>query len=84
MATATQRPCANLACFCETSDVTCSLWCGALDRPADVRCHCRHDNCARPLARAPAWSAGRVQVRPAAGEPLVQGRRRGFPSVGSG
>jgi hypothetical protein len=52
-----ERPCANPACSCETSDVTCSLWCGALDRPAGIRCLCRHDHCARPLARATApWS----------------------------
>src|SRR5262249_4067073 len=36
MATATERPCANPACFCQTPDVTCSLWCGTLDRPAGV------------------------------------------------
>jgi 1,4-alpha-glucan branching enzyme len=34
MVTATDRPCANPACSCQTTDVTCSLWCGALDRPA--------------------------------------------------
>ncbi|HEV8675738.1 MAG TPA: hypothetical protein VGX21_16965 [Methylomirabilota bacterium] len=58
-----ERPCANPGCFCHTSDVTCSLWCGALDRPAGVRCLCRHDHCARPLARTPLWSA-QLPARP--------------------
>ncbi len=62
MATAMDRPCANPACFCETADVTCSLWCGTLDRPSDARCLCRHDGCARPLARTPRWSGGGVRI----------------------
>ncbi len=53
---AVDRPCANPVCLCQTSDVTCSLWCGTLDRPAGVRCLCRHDTCARPLARTPLWT----------------------------
>ena len=53
---AVNRPCANPVCLCQTSDVTCSLWCGTLDRPGGVRCLCRHDTCVRPLARTPAWT----------------------------
>jgi hypothetical protein len=62
MATASERPCANPACFCQTSDVTCSLWCGALDRPAGVRCVCRHEGCTRPGARVSAWSPGARRI----------------------
>ncbi len=72
---ATDRPCANPACRCQTSDVTCSLWCGALDRPAGVRCLCRHDTCVSPLARTPLWTAAR--------DPLTEGRRPSFPNVGT-
>jgi hypothetical protein len=79
---ALDRPCANPTCSCSTGDVTCSLWCGALDRPAGARCACRHDDCARPLARASLWSAGRLAPR-SAGEPLVPGGRSPLPGVGA-
>jgi hypothetical protein len=78
MATTMDRPCANPACFCHTADVTCSLWCGTLDRPADVRCLCRHDGCARPLARTSAWSA-RVAL-----EPVATGQRPRLSGVRAG
>ena len=78
MATATERPCANPACFCQTQDVTCSLWCGTLDRPAGVRCVCRHDGCARPMVRAPMWTAG---TRPVMADPLPESARRVLPRV---
>jgi hypothetical protein len=79
MPTATERPCANPVCSCRTPDVTCSLWCGTLDRPADVRCVCRHDTCARPLARVPVWTAGTQPIVP---EPLT-GQRRPLPDARS-
>ncbi len=66
MRAAPERPCANPACACRTADVTCSLWCAAVDRPADVRCVCRHDVCARPMARLASWTAA-ADARP---EPL--------------
>lgn len=46
------RPCANPLCACETAEFTCSLWCGPLDVQQSTRCQCRHESCARPLARA--------------------------------
>jgi hypothetical protein len=67
MAPSLERPCANPGCHCQTGDVTCSLWCGALDRPAGVRCLCRHDNCVRPLARAPLWATPLVTREPIPG-----------------
>jgi hypothetical protein len=73
---AADRPCANPVCLCQTSDVTCSLWCGTLDRPADVRCLCRHDTCVRPLARTPHW--------PAAGHAAGVGAGRGYESTDQG
>ncbi len=78
MATAIERPCANPACFCQTPDGTCSLWCGALDRPAGVRCVCRHDGCVRPMVRVPLWTAG---TRPMMTDPLPAGPRRVLPRV---
>jgi hypothetical protein len=80
MVSALERPCANPACSCRTPDVTCSLWCGALDRPAGVRCVCRHDTCARPLARASTRSAG---ARPVAATPLTPSARESLPGVRS-
>jgi hypothetical protein len=53
MTRATPATCTNPACFCQTPDGACSLWCGARDLPAGVRCLCRHEECTRPLARAP-------------------------------
>lgn len=81
---AADRPCANPVCFCETSDVTCSLWCGTLDRPGGARCLCRHDTCVRPLARTPLWPAREMAaatMSPAPGDRdyEVPGRSRGFP-----
>jgi len=81
MTTAIERPCANPACFCETPDVTCSLWCGALDRPGGVRCICRHDGCARPVARVPVWTAGRRSITPGFGDPLPTRADRVVPGV---
>ena len=78
MVTALERPCANPACFCQTPDGTCSLWCGALDRPADVRCICRHDGCVRPMVRVPLWTAG---ARPMTADPLAAPPRRVLPRV---
>ncbi|MGH7264180.1 MAG: hypothetical protein ACREMB_04895 [Candidatus Rokuibacteriota bacterium] len=72
------RPCANPACSCQTTDFTCSLWCGALDRPAGVRCVCRHDGCARPLARASGWTA-RSTV-----DPLATGQHGRLPGIKTG
>jgi hypothetical protein len=80
MSTATERPCANPACSCRTPDVTCSLWCGALDRPAGVRCVCRHDTCARPMARVSVWHA---TPRALGSDPLTAGERRPFPGIRS-
>jgi hypothetical protein len=37
--------CASPTCFCETTDFTCSLWCGPDDMPSGARCQCRHDGC---------------------------------------
>jgi hypothetical protein len=79
---AQERPCVNPTCFCQTTDVTCSLWCGALDRPADARCVCRHDGCARPLARSTAWTVSGMRSRPVGLDPLGAGRRRDLPGVG--
>jgi hypothetical protein len=78
MVTSMDRACANPACFCHTADPTCSLWCGTLDRPADVRCLCRHDGCARPLARTPVWTAG------AALDPVATGRRARLSGLDAG
>lgn len=77
MPTSLERPCANSACLCQTGDVTCSLWCGALDRPAGVRCLCRHDNCVRPLARTTSWTP--LTAR----DPLAGSRRSGLPHLES-
>lgn len=79
MVSALERPCANPACSCQTPDVTCSLWCGALDRPSGVRCVCRHDTCARPVARASVRTAG---ARPVAA-PLSPASRGTLPDVRS-
>lgn len=54
-----QRPCSNPACFCQTADAACSLWCGAPDLATGTRCLCRHEGCARPLARVDASSPSR-------------------------
>jgi hypothetical protein len=51
MAAGIRRPRASSACFCQTLDVTCSLWCGMSDNPARVRCRCRHDSCPRTSRR---------------------------------
>jgi hypothetical protein len=76
MPTSLERPCANPACLCQTGDVTCSLWCGTLDRPAGVRCHCRHDSCVRPLARTPTWTPSLETHTPITGT-----RRPGLPRL---
>jgi hypothetical protein len=78
---ALDRPCANPTCSCSTGDVTCSLWCGALDRPAGARCACRHDGCGRSLARAPLWPA-RADAR-TADAPLVARGRPPLHGVGA-
>lgn len=77
----TERPCANPACSCETPDVTCSLWCGALDRPAGVRCVCRHDGCVRPMARVTVWTAGTRPVVRDLGPAVAAGQRRRLPGL---
>jgi hypothetical protein len=46
--------CANPLCACETSEFTCSLWCGPLDGRRSARCRCEHDACDPRLARAAA------------------------------
>jgi len=79
---AADRPCANPVCLCETSDVTCSLWCGTLDRPAGVRCACRHDTCVRPLARTPLWPAD--SLAGVAMTPSRAGREYETPGRGPG
>ena len=42
----------NPLCVCETAEFTCALWCGPLDVRQSIRCQCRHESCATPLARA--------------------------------
>lgn len=59
-----QRPCSNPGCFCQTPDATCSLWCAAPDLATSTRCLCRHEGCARPLARVDASSPSRDRARP--------------------
>jgi hypothetical protein len=44
--------CANPSCLCQTSDPTCSLWCGTRDIPSGVRCLCRHDHCGERPGRS--------------------------------
>lgn len=71
---ATMTPCANPTCLCQATETTCSSWCAILDRPADARCQCRHDGCARPLARTlPSPSRDRA---PASGNPRLLVVRR--------
>jgi hypothetical protein len=79
---ASDRPCANPVCLCQTSDVTCSLWCGALDRPAGVRCLCRHDHCVRPLAQTPMWAASGLTTRTGR-DPMPDEDRHRLPGVGA-
>jgi hypothetical protein len=58
--------CANPACGCDTTGITCSAWCAALDVPAGAACSCPHEACAcDPLALDPpmtrpvaGWRAG--------------------------
>jgi hypothetical protein len=59
-----RRVCASPTCSCETTSVTCSLWCGSVDVPAGVRCLCRHDECLRHAARGS--SPAGAGVRPPA------------------
>ena len=87
MVVAVDRPCANPACHCTSPDVTCSLWCGAPDRPAGVPCICRHEVCTRPLATAlraamGAAPGGRRPAPDAGGVGLS--RRLGVPGVRAG
>ena len=78
MPTPLERACANPGCLCQTGDVTCSLWCGALDRPGGERCLCRHDGFVGPLARTPQWTGPL-----AAHEPIAATRRGPLPRLES-